>query len=92
MLAEARRLLRAATSLGARPRRSSLPLTFVDARAVVRRLTLRTARDPPGDAAEGWRTSKRVNTSGGIAPTRSCTEGDEAFVPYTTDYYFYEAE
>jgi hypothetical protein len=32
---------------------------------------------------------QRVRTSGGIAPTRGCNEGDKAFVPYTTDYYFY---
>jgi hypothetical protein len=34
---------------------------------------------------------QRVNTSGGVAPQRSCVEGEKAFVPYTTDYYFYEA-
>jgi hypothetical protein len=34
----------------------------------------------------------RLNTSGGIKPTTGCDEsayGRIAFVPYTTDYYFY---
>jgi hypothetical protein len=34
---------------------------------------------------------QRVHTSGGVAPTTSCVVGEKAFVPYTTDYYFYEA-
>jgi len=36
----------------------------------------------------------RLNTFGGIAPTSGCgasTVGNVAFVPYTTDYYFYKA-
>lgn len=37
----------------------------------------------------------RLNTSGGVIPTTGCTEsgnvGAIAFVPYTTDYYFYKA-
>jgi hypothetical protein len=37
----------------------------------------------------------RVNTSGGVAPSTGCSEpgniGALAFVPYTTDYYFYKA-
>ena len=33
---------------------------------------------------------QRVNTSGGVAPTQAGnTVGDEARVPYTTEYYFY---
>jgi Protein of unknown function (DUF3455) len=32
---------------------------------------------------------QRVNTSGGIAPTQAGAIGDEARVPYTTEYYFY---
>ena len=38
---------------------------------------------------------QRLNTSGGIAPATGCTSpadvGKSAFVPYTTDYYFYKA-
>ncbi len=31
------------------------------------------------------------NTTGGLKPTATCTEGDKALVPYTADYYFYKA-
>jgi hypothetical protein len=38
---------------------------------------------------------QRVNTSGGVAPSTGCASsadiGHPAFVPYTTDYYFYRA-
>ncbi len=34
---------------------------------------------------------QRVNTTGGIIPTRTCAPGDKALVPYTADYYFYKA-
>ena len=38
---------------------------------------------------------QRVNTSGGVAPSTGCAfssdVGNQAFVPYTTDYYFYKA-
>jgi hypothetical protein len=38
---------------------------------------------------------QRLNTSGGMAPSTGCTSlsdvGNQAFVPYTTDYYFYRA-
>ena len=38
---------------------------------------------------------QRVNTSGGVAPSTGCASasdiGNQAFVPYTTDYYFYRA-
>jgi hypothetical protein len=37
---------------------------------------------------------QRINTVGGIAPATGCTSpadvGNRAFVPYTTDYYFYK--
>jgi hypothetical protein len=39
---------------------------------------------------------QRLNTSGGIAPSTGCSlsadVGKKAFVPYTADYFFYEAE
>jgi len=38
---------------------------------------------------------QRLNTSGGVAPSTGCVSstdvGNQAFVPYTTDYYFYKA-
>jgi hypothetical protein len=34
---------------------------------------------------------QRLNTTGGLIPTRTCTAGDKALVPYTADYYFYKA-
>jgi len=38
---------------------------------------------------------QRVHTSGGVAPATGCAQADNvgarAFVPYTTDYYFYKA-
>jgi hypothetical protein len=38
---------------------------------------------------------QRINTAGGIAPSTGCAAatdiGNQAFVPYTADYYFYRA-
>jgi len=38
---------------------------------------------------------QRLNTSGGIAPATGCSQpaeiGTVALVPYTTDYFFYQA-
>lgn len=34
---------------------------------------------------------QRVNTTGGLIPTRPCAPGDKALVPYAADYYFYKA-
>lgn len=34
---------------------------------------------------------QRVNTTGGLIPTRECAPGDRALVPYTANYYFYKA-
>jgi hypothetical protein len=44
-----------------------------------------------GDRMSGTTFIQRVNTTGGLKPTGSCTEGDKALVPYTADYYFYKA-
>lgn len=35
---------------------------------------------------------QRLNTTGGLKPTGTCTEGDKALVPYTADYFFYRAD
>ena len=34
---------------------------------------------------------QRLNTTGGLVPTRPCNPGDKELVPYTADYYFYKA-
>ncbi len=34
---------------------------------------------------------QRLNTTGGLKPTTTCTEGERALVPYTADYFFYKA-
>jgi hypothetical protein len=44
-----------------------------------------------GDKMLGTTYIQRLNTTGGLIPTRSCAPGDKALVPYTADYYFYKA-
>lgn len=44
-----------------------------------------------GDRLAGTTYVQRVNTTGGLAPTTACNVGDTANVPYTADYYFYQA-
>ena len=48
-----------------------------------------------GDKLTATTFIQRLNTSGGIAPATGCSSsadvGKQAFVPYTTDYYFYRA-
>jgi hypothetical protein len=58
-------------------------------------LLLRAASTSMG-AAGGNRLSgttyvQRVSTTGGLAPSTPCTTGNTAHVPYTADYYFYQA-
>ena len=47
-----------------------------------------------GDKLEETTYIQRVNTAGGVAPATGCASstdiGNRAFVPYTTDYYFYK--
>ena len=51
-----------------------------------------TAPGPTGgDKMLGTTYIQRVNTTGGLIPTRTCDPGDRALVPYTADYYFYKA-
>jgi hypothetical protein len=51
-----------------------------------------TAPGPTGgDKMLGTTYIQRVNTTGGLIPTRTCNPGDKALVPYTADYYFYKA-
>ena len=48
-----------------------------------------------GDRLSGTTFIQRLNTHGGVAPATGCTSlgdlGNTAFVPYTTDYYFYKS-
>jgi hypothetical protein len=48
-----------------------------------------------GDRLSGTTFIQRVNTHGGPAPSTGCASladlGNMAFVPYTTDYYFYKS-
>ena len=47
-----------------------------------------------GDMLMGTTFIQRLNTSGGVAPSTGCSSsadvGNKAFVPYTTDYFFYK--
>lgn len=47
-----------------------------------------------GDKLEETTFIQRLNTAGGVAPATGCTVltdvGNKAFVPYTTDYFFYK--
>jgi len=48
-----------------------------------------------GDRLSKTTFIQRLNTHGGVAPSAGCTAlsdlGNMAFVPYTTDYYFYKS-
>ncbi len=44
-----------------------------------------------GDKMIGTTYIQRLNTTGGLKPTGTCSEGDKALVPYTADYFFYKA-
>lgn len=52
-----------------------------------------TQRGPTGGSLLAQTTFiQRINTTGGVVPTTSCTEaGTIQFVPYTADYLFYRA-
>jgi hypothetical protein len=60
-------------------------------------VTVVGSQDGPtaGDKLTGTTYIQRVNTAGGVAPATGCGSstdvGKQAFVPYTTDYYFYKA-
>jgi hypothetical protein len=54
-----------------------------------------THSEPTGsDTLAATTFIQRLNTSGGVAPATGCTVpadiGNRAFVPYTTDYFFYK--
>ena len=60
-------------------------------------VTIAGHQDGPtgGDRLSGTTFIQRLNTHGGVAPSSGCTSladlGNTAFVPYTTDYYFYKS-
>jgi hypothetical protein len=44
-----------------------------------------------GDRLAATTYVQRLNTTGGLAPAGACTPGATVNVPYTADYYFYQA-
>lgn len=58
-------------------------------------LLLRAASTNMGAAGSnrlsGTTYIQRVSTAGGLAPSTPCTTGNTAHVPYTADYFFYQA-
>jgi hypothetical protein len=49
-----------------------------------------TTSGSDGDRLAGSTWVQRLNTSGGVAPAGTCTPGETAAVPYTTDYFFWK--
>jgi len=62
------------------------------------RLTVSGTQDGPtgGHTLSETTFIQRLNTHGGVAPSTGCASagdvGNEAFVPYTADYFFYEKD
>jgi hypothetical protein len=50
-----------------------------------------TSAGPGGDRLTHTTWVQRLNTVGGVAPTGTCTPGDQIAVPYTADYFFWKA-
>ena len=80
------------------PGQSSTDPAFVEPGAVAwLLLTAVGSQDGPdgGDRLSATTYVHRVNTHGGLAPATGCASpsdvGTQAYVPYTTDYYFYKA-
>lgn len=48
-----------------------------------------TTAGSDGDRLTSTTWIQRLNTSGGVAPTGSCTPGDRIAVPYSADYFFW---
>jgi hypothetical protein len=81
-----------------KPGHSSSDPEFVEPGAIPWLLvTIVGSQDGPtgGDRLSATTFIQRLNTSGGLAPSTGCTTpedvGKTAFVPYTTDYYFYKS-
>ena len=80
------------------PGNSSTDSNYVEPGAIPWLLvTIVGQQDGPtgGDRLSGTTFIQRLNTHGGVAPSTGCTTlgdlGNTAFVPYTTDYYFYKS-
>jgi hypothetical protein len=62
------------------------------------KLTVVGAQDGPtgGDTLTGTTFVQRLNTAGGVPPSMGCSSqldiGNQAFVPYTADYFFYKKD
>ena len=75
---------------------SSTDSAFVKKGAVAwLKVTVTGTEDGPtgGDTLTATTFIQRLNTSGGVAPSTGCASpsnvGNQAFVPYTADYFFY---
>ena len=82
----------------ARPGHSSTDPAFVEPGAIPWLLvTIVGRQDGPtgGDRLSATTFIQRLNTHGGSAPSTGCSTSEDigktAFVPYTTDYYFYKS-
>jgi hypothetical protein len=80
------------------PGHSSTDPAYVEPGAIAWLLvTIVGAQDGPngGDRLSGATYIQRLNTHGGAAPSTGCASpgdlGNQAHVPYTTDYYFYKS-
>jgi hypothetical protein len=80
------------------PGNSSTDPAFVEPGAVAwLLLTAAGSQDGPtgGNRLSGTTYIQRLNTHGGVAPSTGCATaedvGNQAHVPYTTDYYFYKS-
>ena len=80
------------------PGNSSSDPSYVEPGAIPWLLvTIAGRQDGPtgGDRLSATTFIQRLNTRGGLAPSTGCTSlgdlGNTAFVPYTTDYYFYKS-
>ena len=81
-----------------KPGNSSTDPAFVEPGAIPWLLVTKVGvQDGPtgGDRLSATTFIQRVNTHGGLAPATGCATpediGKTAFVPYTTDYYFYKS-
>ena len=81
-----------------KPGNSSTDPAFVEPGAIAWLLATKVGvQDGPtgGDRLSATTFIQRVNTHGGLAPSTGCASpedmGKTAFIPYTTDYYFYKS-
>jgi len=79
------------------PGDSSIDAAFVEPGAIAwLKVTVVGAEEGPTGGHALTRTTyiQRLNTSGGVAPSTGCASSsdvdNQAFIPYTADYYFYE--